>query len=689
MRPTTSRSPSEPSPTTESTEDSRILGLTVGVAVLGTAFLILAVVVLLLVGVLIKRLKRRQKKPKHHNFSPSSNKLLRASLEELDTSISLTTFTKSQPVDYRTLFAHIPGDMKAIPLVQLQERVKLLHEDDNDGAKEEYRDVKDLDPPISKIAATLPCNELKNRYTNILPDDDTRVALTSDPRIPGSDYINANYIAGYKKDHEYIATQGPIPSTIVDFWRMIWERNTRIIVMVTNLVEGDVPKCNKYWPDEGSQLYASIMVTLENEQRLPEYIVRTLTISRTSGKKAVQVGELRKVVQYHFTAWPDFGVPDEVDSMLKFVSKIRSQAEDDHGPMVIHCSAGVGRTGTFIAIDVMLQRMTAGQALNITEFVCQMRAQRNNMVQTDAQYLFIYDAVLQAHLHDKKEVGANELEEHVAAPSHPVEGNNEKTPLDKEFQSVMDIQAAPEDATSVARSERNKRKNRNMENVALNSNRVTLFDSDANYINASFIRGSSQLREFVVTQHPLQETKGDFWKMVLERDIVTIVMIGPLGDTDNEKSYWPDEDTKEYNKISVELLSCKTLDNGIILRELQLECGEMEASVTVHQYHLLEWPLDKATPATPDGMLTLVRESRRHQEEAELEEGLIVVHSSCCLKTEAAGVYCAVSILLSQMKEGSSVDVKGVVGQLRKQRPGIITSKDCYRFIHQVVAAAR
>ncbi|XP_037640145.1 tyrosine-protein phosphatase non-receptor type 6 isoform X2 [Sebastes umbrosus] len=269
------------------------------------------------------------------------------------------------------------------------------------GFWEEFDALQKLQAKVKKSReeGQRPENKSKNRYKNILPFDDTRVILQdTDPDVVGSDYINGNYVrnnlweSGDQK--VYIACQGCLATTINDFWQMVWQENTRVIVMTTREVEKGRNKCVPYWPDlQTSKELGPYLVTNNSEREAADYKIRVLEIAPVDKPKLS-----RTIWHYQYMSWPDHGVPQEPGGVLSFLSQVNSKQADfpDAGPMVIHCSAGIGRTGTIVVIDMILETIdTIGLDvdLDVPKYIQMVREQRSGMVQTEAQYKFIYLSV--------------------------------------------------------------------------------------------------------------------------------------------------------------------------------------------------------------------------------------------------------------------------------------------------------
>ncbi|XP_071495383.1 receptor-type tyrosine-protein phosphatase eta-like [Diadema antillarum] len=284
---------------------------------------------------------------------------------------------------------HKKSYSKPILLNNFESHYNRMKADSEYRFTEEYEELRNVGKDQSIVAATQVMNRPKNRFTNILPYEHSRVKLSAIDDEPSSDYINANYMPGYSSPREFIACQGPLPGTLDDMWRLVWEKKTTILVMLTQLVERGRVKCHQYWPEDyTSVMYGTIEVSLQSEQHYEHWIVREFTLLKDSTK--------RKVTQYHFMSWPDHGVPDQTWTMLDFVRVVREQIERQAfaEPIIVHCMLGVGRTGTYITLDRLMQHMQENDFIDIFGIICEMRMQRNYMVQTEKQYIFIHECVM-------------------------------------------------------------------------------------------------------------------------------------------------------------------------------------------------------------------------------------------------------------------------------------------------------
>ncbi|XP_073701703.1 tyrosine-protein phosphatase non-receptor type 4 [Garra rufa] len=246
-------------------------------------------------------------------------------------------------------------------------------------------------PGMTMSCAKLPQNISKNRYRDISPYDATRVILKGT-----DDYINANYInmeiPASSLINRYIACQGPLPNTCPDFWQMTWEQGSSLVVMLTTQVERGRVKCHQYWPNpSGSATYGGFQVSCQTEEGNSAFLVRDMTLSHNES------GESRELTQIQYLAWPDHGVPDDSTDFLDFVTLVRSKRAGKDEPVVVHCSAGIGRTGVLITMETAMCLMECGQPVYPLEIVRTMRDQRAMMIQTPSQFKFVCEAILKVY----------------------------------------------------------------------------------------------------------------------------------------------------------------------------------------------------------------------------------------------------------------------------------------------------
>ncbi|CAD6191999.1 unnamed protein product [Caenorhabditis auriculariae] len=283
---------------------------------------------------------------------------------------------------------------RPVRIADFAEHFRLMSADSDFRFSEEYEMMKNVGCGQSQHAAELLINRSKNRFTNILPYDHSRVRLSNPREIEAADYINANFIPGFSSRHEFIAAQGPLPTTRDAFWQMTWEQQCPAIIALTKCVEKGRDKCHQYWPDAENTTvgYGEIEVTMISEKHYDEFVVRELRLLKRVGGEV----KSRVVRHWHYMAWPDFGVPQHPEGIILFAQLFRqSLPHSAHNmPTIVHCSAGVGRSGTFMAIDRLLHSIELDRPIDVFGIVYEMRQERCQMVQNEQQYVFIHSCVL-------------------------------------------------------------------------------------------------------------------------------------------------------------------------------------------------------------------------------------------------------------------------------------------------------
>nr|XP_060628235.1 receptor-type tyrosine-protein phosphatase T isoform X4 [Anolis sagrei ordinatus] len=566
----------------------------------------------------------------------------------------------------------------AIRVADLLQHITQMKRGQGYGFKEEYEALPE-GQTASWDTAKEDENRNKNRYGNIISYDHSRVRLQLLDGDPHSDYINANYIDGYHRPHHYIATQGPMQETVKDFWRMIWQENSASVVMVTNLVEVGRVKCVRYWPDD-TEVYGDIKVTLIETEPLAEYVIRTFTVQ----KKGYH--EIREIRQFHFTSWPDHGVPCYATGLLGFVRQVKFLNPPEAGPIVVHCSAGAGRTGCFIAIDIMLDMAENEGVVDIFNCVRELRSQRVNLVQTEEQYVFVHDAILEACLCGNTAIPVCEFRSIYYNISR-LDPQTNSSQIKDEFQTlnIVTPRVRPEDC-SIGLLPRNHDKNRCMDVLPLDRCLPFLISVDgesSNYINAALMDSHKQPAAFIVTQHPLPNTVADFWRLVFDYNCSSIVMLNEMDAAQLCMQYWPEKTSCCYGPIQVEFVSAD-IDEDIINRIFRI-CNmarPQDGYRIVQHLQYIGWPAYRDVPPSKRSLLKVVRRLEKWQEQYDGRDGRTVVH--CLNGGGRSGTFCAICSVCEMIQQQNIIDVFHIVKTLRNNKSNMVETLEQYKFVYEV-----
>ncbi|XP_031711084.1 receptor-type tyrosine-protein phosphatase S isoform X10 [Anarrhichthys ocellatus] len=632
---------------------------------------VLAVVFIICIVIAILLYKNSKPDSKRKDSEPGTKSLL--------SNAEMMAHHPTDPVEMRRINFQTPGMMShpPIPISELAEHIELLKANDNLRLSQEYESI-DPSQQFTWEHSNLEVNKPKNRYANVIAYDHTRVVLAPIEGVLGSDYINANYIDGYRKQNAYIATQGPLAETFGDFWRMVWEQRAASVVMMTRLEEKSRIKCDQYWPSRGTETYGMIQVTLLDTMELATFCVRTLSLHKSGSS------ERREVRQFQFTAWPDHGVPEYPTPFLNFLRRVKACNPPDAGPIIAHCSAGVGRTGCFIVIDAMLERIRHERTVDIYGHVTLMRSQRNYMVQTEDQYSFIHEALLEAVACGNTEVAARSLFSYMQKLSK-VEPGEHITGMELEFKRLANTKAHTSRFVT-ANLPCNKFKNRLVNIMPYETTRVCLQPirglEGSDYINSSYIDGYRQQRGYIATQGPLAETTEDFWRMLWEHNSTIVVMLTKLREMGRvgEKchQYWPAERSARYQYFVVDPMAEYNMPQ-YILREFKVTDARDGQSRTVRQFQFTDWP-EQGVPKSGEGFIDFIGQVHKTKEQFG-QDGPISVH--CSAGVGRTGVFITLSIVLERMRYEGAVDIFQTVKMLRTQRPAMVQTEDEYQFCYQ------
>ncbi|OWK02649.1 PTPRG, partial [Cervus elaphus hippelaphus] len=510
-------------------------------------------------------------------------------------------------------------DMEAIPVKQFVKHIGELYSNNQHGFSEDFEEVQrcTADMNITAEHSNHPDNKHKNRYINILAYDHSRVKLRP---LPGkdskhSDYINANYVDGYNKAKAYIATQGPLKSTFEDFWRMIWEQNTGIIVMITNLVE------------KGR--------------------VRTFT----------HVPSFKKLL----------------GERLLWGRNLLS--------ICLSSSAGVGRTGTYIVIDSMLQQIKDKSTVNVLGFLKHIRTQRNYLVQTEEQYIFIHDALLEAILGKETEVSSSQLHSYVNSILIPGVGG--KTRLEKQFKGQKGNPKGRQNERTVIQYHYTQWPDMGVPEYALPVLTFVRRSSAARTPEMGPALVHCRSNEFIITQHPLPHTTKDFWRMIWDHNAQIIVMLPDNQSlAEDEFVYWPSrEESMNCEAFTVTLISkdrlCLSNEEQIIIHDFILEATQDDYVLEVRHFQCPKWPNPDAPISSTFELINVIKE------EALTRDGPTIVHDE--YGAVSAGMLCALTTLSQQLENENAVDVFQVAKMINLMRPGVFTDIEQYQFVYKAM----
>ncbi|NWZ37486.1 PTPRT phosphatase, partial [Brachypodius atriceps] len=569
----------------------------------------------------------------------------------------------------------------AIRVADLLQHITQMKRGQGYGFKEEYEALPE-GQTASWDTAKEDENRNKNRYGNIISYDHSRVRLQLLDGDPHSDYINANYIDGYHRPRHYIATQGkfplvwPMQETVKDFWRMIWQENSASVVMVTNLVEVGRVKCVRYWPDD-TEVYGDIKVTLIETEPLAEYVIRTFTVQ----KKGYH--EIREIRQFHFTSWPDHGVPCYATGLLGFVRQVKFLNPPEAGPIVVHCSAGAGRTGCFIAIDIMLDMAENEGVVDIFNCVRELRSQRVNLVQTEEQYVFVHDAILEACLCGNTAIPVCEFRSIYYNISR-LDPQTNSSQIKDEFQVISYVSVA---AVGCSTSSLPRASNKIVTSPLFPVSVVypTLVNGPGTLQPWALCSCSShkQPAAFIVTQHPLPNTIADFWRLVFDYNCSSVVMLNEMDAAHLCMQYWPEKTSCCYGPIQVEFVSAD-IDEDIINRIFRI-CNmarPQDGYRIVQHLQYIGWPAYRDTPPSKRSLLKVVRRLEKWQEQYDGRDGRTVVH--CLNGGGRSGTFCAICSVCEMIQQQNIIDVFHIVKTLRNNKSNMVESLEQYKFVYEV-----
>ncbi|GFN73654.1 receptor-type tyrosine-protein phosphatase [Plakobranchus ocellatus] len=566
--------------------------------------------------------------------------------------------------------------------VPVEELKAYLHEHSTDSHfKNQFASVP-MDTGQSQNNGRLPHNNKKNRYKNIIPYDSTRVRLTTDEKQNLGDYINASYVKDYNDSEIIIASQGPNDAILNDFVRMLWEQNIDRIVMLTNLIEAGKKKCAMYWPESGKKAFGEIKIELLTTRIFAEYIIRHLQLSKSNEPP-------RDVIQFHFTAWPDKLTPDSPWGLIDFYQTVRT--ESGTGRLLVHCSAGVGRTGTFIALGSLLKEAEATGKMDFRATLQKMRQYRMHMIQTIAQYIFLHKAVLVGHMTSGTVIKVNDIAARFLSLEGGASGDKSARTYQQEFDDLAavcdeDIIMPHQQKDEKVQGNNTKSKDR-LSNILPNNLYRPLLAAQGGeenkYINAVFVPSLTHNNQDILTQLPLPSTVTDFYRLVTQFEVGLVVAFEVDSKATDETigDFLPEDDTKPLNNELFEIKTI-TLSENTVLKEMMLiiQKKDEQGPSSSTNPHRLKFLLCKTASLDPESVLDV---AQNIQASRPTQESRIVY--MCRNGANLCGLVCIQSILLDRLDVDQTIAVPLVVGAIRAIRPQVIPTVEQYKCLYNVL----
>ncbi|XP_063423138.1 receptor-type tyrosine-protein phosphatase epsilon-like [Mytilus trossulus] len=537
-----------------------------------------------------------------------------------------------------------------------------------DGFKKEY-ELLPKGLVYAHVEGSKEENKVKNRFLTTWPYDHSRVVLTRDNK---HDYINASYIDSYNKEKAYIATQGPKKNTLRDFWQMVWQENVCKIVMVTKLVEGR-RKCEQYWPEsvDRATVVDNFRLTMTKEKCYTVFVYRSIIVNNKKNKQE------RIVHHFHFTEWPDHGVPDSV-KLVSFYRKVKAEKCDVIGPMLVHCSAGVGRTGTFIAVDAIYKNSRKVGFVDIMEYVLMMRKDRMNMIQTHEQYEIVFEALLELLTVPDTSIQKDNFSGYLLKQDNKTLPKNQ-TMYSEEFQRLRTLRPSySADNFTAANCKKNKTKNSSIGVLAHDNYRPYLMSygrTRSDYINAVIIPGYSVDSKMFVTQCPLVETVIDFWTMMYDHSSRIIVLLDP--ENKGAPLWLEKKEMLQFDDFRI----IKEKENAQEELQLTMHHTKHQEKISMKVFTANDWNISNAPPS-PEYMLDLLQRVQTYWETQKVP--ITVVCSDGCSKS---GLFVALKLILEKMQIDDEIDIFQVVRELQMRQPEFLVDFDQYEYCYKCIRA--
>lgn len=513
----------------------------------------------------------------------------------------------------------------------------------------------------------LPQNIPKNRFKTTFPYDHSRIIL----KDAKSDYINANYIQNVKGEKTYIAAQGPRLNTLADHWMLIWQENVTTIVMLTNLIEGTKKKCEKYWPDLLTEsVFGKTKVLLLSENAYAYYVVRKMKVTSVETKSS------RTVTQFHYTQWPDHGVPDPLSLVVFHKHVKRSVGKQNSLPILVHCSAGIGRTGTFIGLDALHQQGLETGHVTVEDYVRRMREDRMNMVQNVEQYIFLYEALVES-FKDKHDVMTKDT---FIKKTRDLQTGS-KSPSDWMKSQFEDLKAILKTYSSSEKKAGLENKELNMTRNVLPADRYRVFLTSriagrGDYYNAVYLSTFTDKDVLIAGQYPLSGNSVDLFRLLYDNDSNIVVVTNKLSDIPSCSEWFSD---KKVSLPPFEITKTDTCISSKGVRKHVLKVFNTESATDddIQVYEIMSWSMADPLPKTTDVIADVVCSINSYFATQSEKKPVTILSKD---GASGCGLLCAALNATQQLCQDAEVDMFTIVRQLQVRRPEMVATLEEFRF---------
>ena len=556
-----------------------------------------------------------------------------------------------------------------------------LSQDGNMGFVDQFKKLP-TNPDKSSEIGQSDANGEMNRDSSIVPFDESRVVLAPDDS--GSDYINASFVNGAFLPNRYIAAQAPLELFVDHFWRMIWEHDVKVIVMLTKFSERGVNLCHQYWPSSRpTQTYGIVIVDILEVIELRHCIIQTFKIKR------MFEGKSRVVKHFQFLSWPENNIPDYPTSLITFTRRIRGYVKRNEieTPILVHCNLGIGRTGSWIAIDILWDKLEWDDTnIDVYGCCCLLNVQRKHMIQHITQYMFIHKTIKEltdtGNTEFEMEMFQHKFQEKVMSV------HDNESLLGKEFK-LLSIDYNDEQFRTAQLIE-NRPKNRYSNCIPIEDHRVILpkksGDLYSDYINASYIDGNVRTSQFIITQTPSKANLEDFWRMVLlTRSEIMVIFPSPTKGSSSRRGsqYYPNVRSELVEGIyHISCLQDKTCE-GYQYRIIGVHNKQDNTYLNLHHFQFLSLPSYVTDMVESYQAMHSMLHSVKEKSYEVSKGGPITLH--CSSGCGWSAVFICLFVLLDRLEKETCIDVFQTVKALRLQRPHMVETLEQYEYIHRAV----